>query len=282
MVAKFVQPDSTTQTGTTYKGSIDAAVAVLAEQAAQFAVTAQDTPNLTVAMHAGRILQADSLMQFGGTILTVAAQNSAALTAPTVNPRNDIVYYDATTGAIGVATGTEAASPVDPTTTVPVNKVLAARIRWTVGMASITNGAIDDLRTPSMAKRSGIHNNASGQTFATTMGNVVGVNIGQVEVGQIFIVAAKARGGTKGGTAGDVTLRIYQSAGTAVVMFAGVDEETDMRQPSVPAGAIVSLAVSAIFRVTTAGTLALTLAGESLGSTTTGLQCAIHSLQLPG
>lgn len=137
MVAKFVQPDSTMQTGPAYKGTIDAAVAVLAEQAAQFAVSAQDTPNLTVAMRAGRLFLADR------TLVSVAAQNSAALTAPAANPRNDIVYYDATTGVIGVAAGAEAAAPADPA--IPVNKIPKARVRWTVGMASIANGVIDDI-----------------------------------------------------------------------------------------------------------------------------------------
>lgn len=274
MVAKFVQPDYTTQSGTVYPLGIDAAVAVLAELAAQFAVAAQDTPNLTVAMRAGRLYLADR------TIVSVAAQNSAALTAPAVNPRNDIVYYDATTGAIGVATGVEAASPADPA--IPTNKVPVARLRLATSTTAITNSIIDDLRVPHVATHSQTHNNASAQTFNTTMGDVVGINLGQVEVGQVFIVAARARGGTKGGTAGDVTLRIYQSAGTGVVMFAGVDEQTDMRQHSVPAAATVSLAVPAILRVTTAGTVSLMLAGESLGSTTTGLECAIHALRLPG
>lgn len=137
MVQKFVQPSYGSQSGSVYPTGLDAAIAVLAEQAAQFAVNAQDTPNLTVAMRAGRLYLADR------TIVSVASQNSAALTAPAVNPRKDIVYYDATTGAIGVATGVEAASPVDPA--IPANKVPKARINWTVGMASITNSVIDDL-----------------------------------------------------------------------------------------------------------------------------------------
>lgn len=137
MVSKFVQPSYGVQSGSTYPTGIDAAIAVLAEQAAQLAVCAQDTPNMTVAMRAGRLFLADR------TIVTVAAQNSAALTAPTVNPRNDIVYYDATTGTIGVAAGTEAVSPADPV--VPTNKIPKARIRWAVGMTSITNSVIDDL-----------------------------------------------------------------------------------------------------------------------------------------
>lgn len=139
MVQKFVQPDygNAAQTGSIYPTNIDKAVAVLAEQAAQFAVSAQDVPNMTVAMRAGRLYLADR------TIVSVAAQNSAALTAPTANPRRDIVHYDATTGAIGVTTGAEAASPVDPA--IPANKIPKARIRWTVGMTSIANSVIDDL-----------------------------------------------------------------------------------------------------------------------------------------
>ena len=138
MVAKFKQPDYNTQTGTEYPLAIDAAVAVLAELAGQFAVAAQDTPNLTVAMRAGRVYKGDR------TIVAQAAQNSAALTAPTVNPRNDIVYIDATTGVGGVVVGAEAASPIDPA--IPANKLPKARIRWIVGMAQIANSALDDLR----------------------------------------------------------------------------------------------------------------------------------------
>jgi hypothetical protein len=138
MVAKFQQSNFNTDTATQYKSNLDADIAVLAELAGQFAVSAQDTPNLTVAMRAGRIYRADR------TIIAVAAQNSSILTAPITNPRNDIVYVDATTGAIGVATGTEAASPADPA--IPANKLPKARIRWTVGATQITNSMIDDLR----------------------------------------------------------------------------------------------------------------------------------------
>lgn len=138
MVAKFVQSDYTTQSGTAYPLALDADIAVLAEQAAQFAVSAQDTPNLTVAMRAGRLLTGARLL------VAVAAQNSASLTAPTGNPRKDIVYIDATTGAIGVAQGAESATPADPA--IPPNKLPKARINWTVGASSITNSMLDDLR----------------------------------------------------------------------------------------------------------------------------------------
>ncbi len=74
----------------------------------------------------------------------VAAQTTGTITAPTTNPRNDIVYVDQTTGTVGVATGTEAASPSDPA--VPAGKSAIARIRCTVGMTAIANSMIDDLR----------------------------------------------------------------------------------------------------------------------------------------
>ena len=96
MVAKFKQPDYNTQTGTEYPLALDAASAVLAEFAAQFAVSAQDTPNLTVALRAGRIYKGDR------AIVEKTAQNSTTLAAPTVNPRNDIVHIDAVTGVIDV------------------------------------------------------------------------------------------------------------------------------------------------------------------------------------
>jgi hypothetical protein len=140
MVAKFKQPNynDAAQSGTGYPLAIDAAIATLAELAAQFAVSAQDTPNLTIAMRAGRIYKADR------TIVEKVAQNSSTLTAPTVNPRHDIVYIDATTGTYGIVQGAENVSPVDPA--IPANKLPKARIRWTVAAAQITNSMLDDLR----------------------------------------------------------------------------------------------------------------------------------------
>lgn len=228
MVSKFVQPDSTTQTGTTYKGSIDAAVAVLAEQAAQFAINAQDTPNLTVAMRAGRIAQAN------GTTLAVAAQNSAALTAPATNPRNDVVYYDATTGAIGVAAGTEAASPVDPA--IPANKVQAARIRWTVGMASIANSAIDDLRSTNMPQ--------AAQQFMVgpqpTPNLTVAMRAGRLFLADRSLVSVAAQN-SAALTAPTVNPRkdiVYIDATTGAIGVAAGAEAASPADPAIPANKI--------------------------------------------
>lgn len=132
-----------TQTGTTYTTALDKQNKVSKALVDQFVVHEQATPNLTVHMEAGTIYKADR------TLVSVAAQDSATLVAPSVNPRKDIVYYDAETGALGVAKGAEASSPIDPA--IPPRKIPCARINWTVGMAAITNAVMDYLgaRAPS-------------------------------------------------------------------------------------------------------------------------------------
>jgi len=137
-LSTFLQPDNATQSGSAYKGAIDSAAAVSARLAAAFAPHQQTVADLTVAVDAGVI------PTIAGIPTEVAATSTASLTAPTVNPRQDIIYIDAVSAAVGVATGAEAASPVDPA--VPAGKIAIARINWTVAMAEITNADLDDLR----------------------------------------------------------------------------------------------------------------------------------------
>lgn len=142
-VSTFLQPDNTTQTGSAYKGAIDAAVHVHHRIAGAFACHQQDgnspdAPDMTVVVDAG------ALARPGLPPLEVAQQSTSALTAPSGNPRYDIVYIDNSNGAVGVATGAEAASPSDPA--VPAGKTAKGRVRLTVGMTEITNADIDDLR----------------------------------------------------------------------------------------------------------------------------------------
>lgn len=168
MVAKFKQPNYNTDGGTAYPLGLDAAIAVLAELAAQFAVSAQDTPNMTVAMRPGRLYLADR------TLVSVAAQNSAALTAPSTNPRKDIVYIDYATGAIDVVQGAESAIPADPA--IPAGKLPKARINWTVGAAQITNSMIDDLR-PDPSSLEAVLNYLSSNSLGISRGGTGANNI---------------------------------------------------------------------------------------------------------
>ncbi|HVJ31675.1 MAG TPA: hypothetical protein VND94_01055 [Terriglobia bacterium] len=112
-----------------------------------FAPSQQILPNMTVAIAAGSILS--------GTALTkVAAQNTTTITAPVTNPRWDIVYIDQTTGVVGVATGTESASPSDPA--VPSGKIPVARVRLTAAAVTIPSSIIDDIRQIGASSSSGV------------------------------------------------------------------------------------------------------------------------------
>lgn len=73
------------------------------------AVTAQGTPDLTVAVAAGAV-------SIGGLDVTVAGGNSSAMTADATNPRWYLIEID-TAGAIQLNAGTAAASPIPPTPT---------------------------------------------------------------------------------------------------------------------------------------------------------------------
>lgn len=162
-VATFAQPNFNVDDPTTYRGKLDGNTAVSAPIVDNFAPHAVATPNMTVQLDAGAI------PGVGAMPVQVALQTSATLTAPTTNPRKDIVYIDAATGVIGVAIGTEAASPVDPA--VPAGKIAIARLAMTVGMSSITNSIITDLRAPAMTA-------GGGATFTPITGNTT-LSIGQ-------------------------------------------------------------------------------------------------------
>ena len=140
MVSTFTQTDETTQTETVYKTAIDDSVSVMSRLAAAFAPHEQATPNMTVRLDAGWVPKLAALAT------EVAAQSTGTITAPTTNPRKDITHIDQATGAVGVATGTESASPVDPA--VPAGKIAVARINLVVGQTSIVNNDLDDLRNP--------------------------------------------------------------------------------------------------------------------------------------
>jgi hypothetical protein len=75
----------------------------------------------------------------------VTVSETSTLSAPSANPRKDLVVIDDTTGALSIVTGAEAASPVDPTPT--SDTLVIARINLVVSQTTIENSDIDDLRT---------------------------------------------------------------------------------------------------------------------------------------
>lgn len=136
-VNKFVQSDFTSQDAATYKAAIDGAINMLKRIAATFSPSAQDTPDMTVLLGAGSLF-------VGGALVEQAAQSTGTITAPSSNNRIDMVYIDASTGAVGVATGVEDAVPSAPA--VPSGKLPIATVSLTTATTAIQNTDITDVR----------------------------------------------------------------------------------------------------------------------------------------
>ena len=132
-------PDFSAQTGTTYVDNVDGGFSVSDRIAWAFAPHEQSTPDMTVRLDAGSIFNVDT-----DDLTEVAAQSTATITAPSTNPRNDIVYIDEATGTVGVVAGAEAASPADPA--IPAGKIPVARVSLTTSTSTITNAILSDLR----------------------------------------------------------------------------------------------------------------------------------------
>jgi hypothetical protein len=161
-VAEFVQPNFTAQDAATYKGNIDAAIAVMKRSGSAFAprqssAGSPSAPDLTLTLEAG-------FLEIDKTMLAVASQIVGPIVAPASHPRNDLVYVDELTGAGGIVTGTEAASPSDPA--LPDGKLIVARINCTVGMLQITDSILDDLRGGAWRPKGGTQNTVG---LATTL-----------------------------------------------------------------------------------------------------------------
>lgn len=138
-VAKFLQPNFTTQSAAVYKAAIDAAIQVLQSIGGDFAPHAMDSPNMQIVIDAGRIFKP------GGTLVSIGQQITGSLVAPVSNPRIDRVVIDSESGVYSVLTGTESISPVVPSIT--NGKLPCCQIAMTVGQTTIANSIITDERT---------------------------------------------------------------------------------------------------------------------------------------
>jgi len=79
---------------------------------------------------------------YGTSLLSIDNQDSPLFTAPTVNPKIDLLYID-NAGALQVSAGVEAASPSAPS---HAGKIVLAEVAMTVGMTTITADDITDAR----------------------------------------------------------------------------------------------------------------------------------------
>lgn len=141
-VATFIQPDRTTQSGAQYPANIDAATAVVAQTAGQFAPHEQGVPNMTVRLDPGRV--------YGDrTVVVIPAQDTGTITAPVGNPRVDRVVVDKATGLVSVLTGTPGPSPGPPL--IPSDKTSICQIALATSTIAITNSLITDERVPDVS-----------------------------------------------------------------------------------------------------------------------------------
>ncbi len=262
-VAKYVAPNYTdvAQTAAIYKGYIDGGMSVLHAVAGDFAPHAQDTPNMTIACDAGKIIKGD------GTLTEQAAQNTGTITAPVTNPRIDRVVIDASTGAVSVITGAEAASPTAPSIT--AGKLPVAQIALTTSTTAITNSIITDERTAykyqnivtlDLFRRNESTATTTGATVTAVATSVASISLGTVNSGDRVNVSGWFQG-TKGATAG-ITRAQFVTSGTATVSLAGGAYANQYTAISTEVG----FSISAWILVTGSGTLTVDLKGISAGS----------------
>lgn len=142
-VGTFVQPDFETQkgNGTAYATNLDNAIAAMRGIGGGLAVHEAATPNMTVVIDAGTIQDASD-----GTVISIAQTTTSTITAPSAEPRWDVVYVVLDGGTLGVETGAEASSPSLPT--LAPGRWALAKIYLTPSTTAITNTDITDMRTP--------------------------------------------------------------------------------------------------------------------------------------
>ena len=112
------------------------------------AVTAQGTPDMTVAVAAGTVMIA-------GTHYAISAGNATIGTADSSNPRFDLISIN-TSGALVVTAGTAAANPVFPT--LPSNTATMAAVHVPAGDTAIATAQITDKRV--IARSPGVPDDA--------------------------------------------------------------------------------------------------------------------------
>ena len=100
------------------------------------AVTAQGTPDMTVAVAAGTVLS-------NGLHYTISAGNGTISTADSSNPRFDLITIN-TSGAIVVTAGTAASNPVFPA--IPADDAVLAAVHVPAGDTAIATAQIVDKR----------------------------------------------------------------------------------------------------------------------------------------
>lgn len=140
------------------------------------AVTAQATPDMTVAVAAGTV-------EVAGTQAAVVAGNVTITAADSTNPRFDLIVASAV-GALSAVAGTAAAAPVFPA--IPASSVLLGAVYVPAGDTAIEANQIVDKRVllyehrlPAGANKETLRRDATGWVSSSLLQNDgVGIGIG--------------------------------------------------------------------------------------------------------
>ena len=133
-----VQPSFTAQDAASYKGNIDATIAVNSEIGGLFAPHEQAVLALGITMEAGSFMDGTS----------IAATSLSGIGLPTTGPRIDRIYLDLNSRLYVRIVGTEAVSPAAPVAPAyPFGKFPIAQVLLNPTDTVITNDAIIDERT---------------------------------------------------------------------------------------------------------------------------------------
>jgi len=164
------------------------------------AVTAQGTPDMTVAVATGTVAVA-------GAIATLGAGNVTIDAADATNPRVDLIWSDET-GTRGITVGTAAANPKAPA--LPASKVLLAMVYVPANDTDIDADQITD-------KRVIVPHQGTSGTLAKFSGGTTLINSILSESGAVATVA-----GSGVITQGTITTAVPNLSGTVTWNDAGV------------------------------------------------------------
>ncbi len=190
------------------------------------------TPDMTVLITAGKIKN-------GLDNISLSAQVSGTITAPSVNPRIDRVVIDNYDGLISIITGAEAASPVAPL--IIPGKTVIAQILLQTSTTAITNDLITDERTN--------HIDVVGNLFSFEQFGAKGDAI-QVEDGAITSGATTFTSATAGFASADVgkSIAVFNAGASTASLHTTIASYTNSTTVELTdaAGTTVSSAVSQI------------------------------------
>lgn len=131
--------------------------------------------------------------------------------------------------------------------------------------AAVRKTLLQDLTSLASLKRTELSETNTGVVNFTPTNNSPGLNLGQVEVGDVIWYQGILYM-TKGGAPGSTAIGIQKSGGTATLAF-GYDKTYDRHDVYQEAASVYPLGISGFARVTVAGTVTnLQLYGISMGS----------------